>query len=302
MRDQSCRAGVIGCVLLALLFAAPALGQTQLEDQLSAYTGANAEGYLSPLAEAFGSDLNSGLYHSAAITHEGFTVSIEIQMMTVLFVDDDKTFTATTEGGFTPEQTATAPTSVGSGEVVTVDGDAGSMFGFPGGLDLESFSLAAPQARVGIAGGTEVLLRWVPSYDIEDVGEIGLLGIGVRHDLDQYFGGGLPFDVAGGIFWQSFTLGEDFIDATALSYGVQASRSFGLIEPYAGLSIDTFSMDVTYDAEVEGETTAVDLSFDTDSAFHVTLGANLNLGFLIANAEYNIANQNGFAAGIGFAF
>jgi hypothetical protein len=301
MRDPSCRAGVIGCVLFALLLAAPALGQSQIEDQLSAYTGANAEGYLTPLAEAFGADLNSGLYHSAAIATEGFSVSIEIQMMAVLFVDEDKTFTATTEGGFTPEQTATAPTAVGSGEVVVVDGDAGSAFAFPGGLDLSSFALAAPQARIGIQGGTEALLRWVPAYDIEDVGEIGLLGIGVRHNVSQYFVG-LPVEVAAGVFWQSFSLGEDFIDATAMSYGIQASKNFGLIEPYAGLAMDTFSMDVTYDTEVEGETEAVDLSFDTDSAFHITLGANLNLGFLTANAEYNIANQNGFAAGIGFGF
>ncbi|MEE9271610.1 MAG: hypothetical protein V3V49_15280 [Candidatus Krumholzibacteria bacterium] len=53
-----------GLALLVLVLACPA--GAQIGNQLSAYTGPNAIGFLQPLVDAFGADLNSGLYHSAA--------------------------------------------------------------------------------------------------------------------------------------------------------------------------------------------------------------------------------------------
>ncbi len=289
----------IGFTMLALLMTAPAIAQ--IEDQLSAYTGANAEGYLQPLSDAFGADLNSGWYHSAYIPEDGFHWSIEFRVMGTIFSDDAATFSATTQSGFSPEQTVDAPTVVGSGDAVTVGGDGGTEFSFPGGFDLNSFAMAVPQLKLGSFKGTEAVIRYF-ALDVGDVeiGNVKLLGFGARHSISQYLDPEFPVDLAGGFMWQRFTLGDDFIEANAFTIGVQASRSFGWIEPYAGLSYDTFSMSVSYDADESGETEEIDL--DAESSVCLCLGCAVGIAPVMVNAEYSIAAQNSFVFGLAIGF
>ncbi|MBM3307929.1 MAG: hypothetical protein FJY74_06360 [Candidatus Eisenbacteria bacterium] len=290
--------------LASLLAAAGSPAEAQIEDQLSAYTGVNAEGYLQPLVDAIGTDLNGGLFHSARVPVDGFHLSLEIPVVAVLFADDDAFFEAQTEDGFSPETAADAPTIVGPGEAVVVTGDHGTSFAFPGGFDLNSFALAVPQLRIGSIRGTEALVRYIAinTGDVE-IGNVSLIGFGLRHNINQYFGPEFPVDVAGGFFWQSFTIGEDLLKSKATSFGVQASRRFGTVaavEPYMGLSLDTFGMDVAYESEASGELEDISFSFDTKASARLTLGVSLSLSILNANAEYTIAGQNGFAFGVSF--
>ncbi len=292
---------VLGCALVLAAAVVPAAAQ--IEDQLSAYTGANAEGYLEPLALAMGSNLNSGLFYSAYIPVEGFHIALEFPVMSVIFGDDDATFTAVTEDGFTPETEAEVSTVVGPGDGVIVENvDLGTAFAFPGGLDLNSFSLSAPQIRIGSVKGTEAVLRGF-SLDVGDaeVGNLGLVGIGLRHSISQYMTDP-PVDIAGGFMYQSFTLGDELIDATAFSIGVQVSKripsGFALIEPYGGLSYDMFSMDVSY--EFDGE--PITLEYDSISGVHLTLGLHAQAGFLSLFGEYNLAEQSGIGFGMAFGF
>ncbi len=289
----------IGFATLALLMAVPAIAQ--IEDQLSAYTGANAEGYLQPLSDAFGANLNSGWYHSAYIPVDGFHWSFELRVMGAIFSDDAATFSATTEGGFSPEQTVDAPTVVGSGDAVTVDGDSGTEFTFPGGFDLNSFAMAVPQIKLGSYKGTEAVIRYF-AIDVGDVeiGNVSLLGLGARHSISQYLDPEFPVDLAGGFMWQKFTLGDDFIEANAFTIGVQASRNYGWIEPYAGLSYDMFSMSVAYESDESGE--AEEINLDAASSVHLCLGCAIGIAPVIANVEYNIAAQSSFAFGLAVGF
>jgi hypothetical protein len=291
-------------VLTAALTVVPA--SAQLNDQLSAYTGANAEGYLQPLAEAFGAALNDAFFYSAAIPRAGLRVSLEFPVMGVIFGDDDRTFQATTEGGFSPETTTDAPTIVGDGAVKVVDGDGGTSYAFPGGFDLNSFGLVVPQLRVGGVMGTEALIRWIaidPDTDSE-LGKISLFGIGVRHSISQYLPG-FPVELAAGFMWQNFTVGEndggdDLISSDALSFGAQASKPFGAgffsIEPFAGLSFDTFSMNVNYESDITGDT--VDLDFERENTVHLTVGAGLSLPVVNVHGAWNFASQNSFNFGV----
>jgi hypothetical protein len=294
---------VIGCAGLILLLAAPA-SFAQIEDQLSSYTGANGEGYLQPLADAFGANLNDGLFHSANIPVLGVNVSLEFRVMAVLFGDDDRTFNAVTESGFMPEQTVQAPTVVGSGDAVIVDGAGGTRFAFPGGFNLNSFAIAVPQLRIGSFHGTQALIRYfaMDTGDVE-LGDISLFGFGVRHNISQYLAPLFPVDIAGGFFWQSFslgenTLGDELISTSALSIGVQASKKFVVFEPYGGLSLDTFSMDVKYESDALGSSNSVDLDFGTSTNLHLTLGLGLNFMYAKGFFEYNIAGQNSFSFGL----
>ena len=298
----------VGCVALMLLAASAASGQ--IEDQLSAYTGDNAEGYLSPLATAIGACLNSSVWRSAYVpTEDGFHVSFETCVMGLFFDDELRTFTAVTEEGFSPAtSTDDAPTVIGSGEVLIIQGDGGSSHPFPGGFDVNSFAFVAPQIRVGAFRGTEVMFRGIGSIEMDDDpdtelgGKIAFWGLGARHSISQYMAPDFPVDLAAGVFYQKIQLGDDFIDASAFQVSAQVGKrfpaAFAVVEPYAGLSVDMFSMGVTY----ESDEVDIDLAFETDTTLDLTLGLNLTAAFFTLNGEYSIASQNSFAFGFGFGF
>ncbi|MDH3215846.1 MAG: hypothetical protein OEN01_06075 [Candidatus Krumholzibacteria bacterium] len=285
----------LGLVLLISTLAAPA--SAQITDQLSAYTGVNAEGFLNPLAEAFGVNLNDAFYYSADIPRSGLKLSFEIVVMGFLFDDEDRTFQATTEGGFAPQQTVEAPTIVGSGEALTVNGNAMTSFAFPGGLGLNSFGLAAPQLRFGSIMGTEGLVRFftMEAGDSE-VGDLTLFGLGARHSISQYLPS--PVSLSVGAMWQSFKVGDDFIDASAFTLGVQASKRFSLLEPFAGFSYDRFAMDVEFESKASGPTEKLAIEFDADNTARLTLGLALHFFIGHGYGSYSISGSNNFSFGV----
>jgi hypothetical protein len=298
----------LGCVLIVVVLAVPAAGQ--VEDQLSAYTGRNATGYLQPLADAFGAGLNDAFYRTAYIPESAVRVSLEVLVMGVVFGDDDREFSATTEQGFLPETTIDAPTIVGDGEAVIVHGLGGTSYAFPGGFDLNSFGLAVPQIRISSFKGTEAVIRYI-AFNTGDaeLGDLSLYGLGARHSISQYFAEDFPADIAAGFLWQSFSVGEneagnDLISTSAFTAGVQGSKrlpaGFATFEPYLALSLDTFKMDVEYQAEVEGSDVDIDLDFERDTSFHLTVGLSLNLVAAAVYGEYNVASQNSFSFGVAF--
>ncbi len=292
----------LGCALLVLIMAAPAAAQ--IEDQLSAYTGDNATGFLQPLADSFGANLNDGWFHSGKVPAFGPHFAFEVRVMSVKFGSDDETFQAVTEG-FVTETTVEAPTIIGPTDaVVATDPVTNAQFILPGGLDLSSFSLAVPQIRIGAFAGTEAIIRYfaIDTGDSE-IGDISLFGIGGRHSVSQYLSPLFPVDIAVGFMWQNFKVGEnsggdELLSTDALSIGVQASKAMGPIQPYAGFGFDSYSMDVQYDADAGGAENLIDLEFESSSTAHLTLGAALDLWLFNINGEYNVADQNSFSVGL----
>ncbi|MGD1049068.1 MAG: DUF6588 family protein [Candidatus Krumholzibacteriaceae bacterium] len=298
-------------VLIACL--APPVS-AQINDQLSAYTGANATGYLQPLANAFGADLNTGIFRSASIPNMRPTVRLEIEVMSVLFGDADRTFRAVTEQGFSPMQHVDAPTIVGSEKAVLVEGQGGTEYAFPGGFNLHSFALAAPQLRIGGIFSTEAIIRYFSlkvsgeGKDSKDLGDIGLFGLGLKHSISQHLPGMLPVDLSAGFFWQRFNLGKNkegghLMTSDAFSIGVQASKKLPMFfTPYVGLSYDTHKMDLSYDSQTGDTTKTVDVSFEGTSTMHLTLGLIFNAPVVNLFAEYDIASQKSFSFGLGLGF
>jgi len=298
------RRGIFALVFLTLL--APPLS-AQIEDHLSAYLGKNAEGYLDPLVSAMGTTLNGGIWRSGHIPRAGFSIAVEFPMAGLYFSDDDRYFTGTTEMGFSPETTARVPTVIGPTEAVIVDGDGGTSFAFPGGLDIGSFAIVAPQIRVGAVMGTEAMVRFI-GFKIGDseLGDVLLAGFGVRHSLSQYMGPEPPVDLAASFFWQSFKLGEnsngdDLSRTKTWSLGAQASRKFGsVLNPYAGLYYNSFEADIKYTSEASGDPEDVEISFD-DGFVQFTFGLELDLWIFNVWGEYNLAERQSFGAGFGLA-
>jgi len=301
---RTTRALVLG-IALSPFFAAPAFADNAVQNQISVYTGDNAIGYLQPLANAFGAALNSSFGYSARIPRNSFHISLEAPVMGVIFEDKDRTFQATPENDFTPNTPHTVPTVVGSGDAVTVTGNGGAQFSYPGGLNLNSFGLIVPQLRVGSVFGTEALVRWIAYHQSDsDVGKVDLFGIGGRHSLSQYLGAKPPLDLSVGAMWQKVSVGAsghsgDFVKSDAFSVQLQASKrapvGFLSFEPYAGVAWEKFSVDLSYD-DTNGN--PVDVSLDGSNNMRFTLGAGFN--FVVGHlwADYNWADMNNFSFGL----
>ena len=293
----ACSPALAAWVVLMAATAPPA--SAQLEENLSAYLGANAEGYLKPLQEAFGQALNSNFFTTAAVPAQGLHLRVDVKAMSVLFADGDDTFRAATAGDFSPAQTVDAPTVVGPTGAVTVEGDGGTQYVFPGGFDLSSFTLAVPQLTVGSVAGTEAVLRYfsVNTGDTE-IGDVSFVGIGLRHSLSQHLVLP-PVDLSASVVYQNLSVGEDLLDATAWSFGIQASRSLGTLVPYAGLSYDRISMHAKYTAEVGAESEQVDLDLSSAGSLHATVGLEWSMGPIHLNMSGELAQRSGVSAGVG---
>ncbi|HET6348038.1 MAG TPA: DUF6588 family protein [Candidatus Krumholzibacteria bacterium] len=279
--------------------AAPAHAQ----DLLSAYTGPNAQGYLAPLVDAFRSNLNAGLFHSARIEPNGFHVSLEFTGMATSFGNASRTFMARTDTGVN-DHYVQAPTIVGDPGAVFTSGYANTTYAFPGGFDVSNWYLSAPQLRIGNWKGTEALAR-VILYDTgnKEIGSLGVWGGGVRHSISQYFPGIAPLDIAVAGMYQHARLntdqGLDIVDSNLYTLALHTGMALGPIYPYAGLSIDWYRFGVHY--ETDG-IDPIDIRYQTNEDFQLTLGASYQVGFVAAYGEYNFADQNTLAAGLSVNF
>ena len=293
----------VGLIALAVALAAsPAAAQ--LEDTLEDLTADVAEGYLGPLAHGMSASLNSGIFRTGHVPSAGLNLTLDFKAVIVGFSDEDQTFTpANLPAGFS---TGGVPTVVGSLEAGEATGPGGATILYPSGFDLEHFGLVVPQLTVGSIMGTRAFLRWIPSVELgdegDDLGKISFFGIGAQHSISQYLPG-LPVEIAGGAMYQKLTIGDDLLKSSAVAFNVTASKSFGMIvsiEPYVGLGIDSFQLDVAYTYEEGSTSQDLEVNFDRETDPHMTLGTNLNLPGVKLHGEIFNAAENGYAVGLSF--
>jgi hypothetical protein len=289
-------------VLLIVVMCVSLIGQDlqgqDFEDFVRKYTDANGQSYMQPLADAFGANLNSGLFHNTYIQKNGFQLYLGFAVMNATIPDRSKTFKGTTQGSFSPQQTLEVPTIFGKSEITTIDGEGGTSYAFPGGLDLNSLPLAVPHLTVGALFYTDATFRWA-AYDIgEDVGKVELLGWGLRHRLDQYLPV-KPVHMAAGFYMQQFSVG-DVVDASGWVANLQAAYQWKLITFYGGLGYENSSLDIQY--TFEEDDSRVDFDLTGDNTIRATLGLTFNLGPVKLHADYALARQSLLTAGVGLGF
>lgn len=292
-------------LLAVAVFALPAAAQ--LEDNLAQLTGDQSKGYLAPLADGLSATMNSNIFRSGDVPLMGLNLTLDLKAVVVGFSDDDRTYTTPDLPGF---GSTTAPTVIGDTQPdpsPTLTGPGGASFTYPSGFDLEHFGILVPQLTIGSVAGTRAIIRYV-SLNLgdadEDLGDFKFWGIGGQHSISRYLPG-LPVDVAAGVMVQGFSIGkDDLVKASALALNVTGSKKFGMVvsvEPYVGVGLDSFSMDSHYDLDLgNGDTETIDVSFDRQTDFHGTLGANINLPGVKINGELNLAAVNGYAVGLSF--
>lgn len=179
--------------------------------------------YLQPFANGFGADLNSGWFRSAR-THKFLGFDFAVMASTAVAPSADGTFDLSAlqlshvrlSNSSTDPNTPTVigPGDSGPGIEVywenprTGRSEVVETFTMPPGIDFRYVPSLMVQGSLGLFFNTDVILRFFPESEIhEDLGELGILGIGLKHDLMQWIPGAeaAPFDLAIFAGWTSLT-------------------------------------------------------------------------------------------------
>ena len=283
---------------LLLLLPFPLSLQAQIKENVARYQEGNGTGYIQPLVDGLAVSMNRGWYHSGYVPTIGLRVKLTVIGMIAPIPDDDRTFMATTEGLFQPQTTAEVPTIVGNEKSVTITGEGGTKYTFPGGLNLDMTGFAVPQLTVGSFMGTEATFRFFTSdFGDSELGDLQLFGIGIRHSLSQYLILA-PVDFSVGIFYQNIDVGDNLLQFNTWHFGAQASRGFGILSLYGGIGFDNSSASIDYEYTDEEETASISYDIDGDSGLEITLGAGLNFFLLHLYTDYTFGNRSVFSFGL----
>jgi hypothetical protein len=303
---------------LLMLAAAAAAEDDDLNDLLSGVGEEYARAYLAPLTSAFGPNLNSALYSTAAIPHTRLTIGFGIKVMGAYMNEEDQTFRRVVSGvdlgdydpdyaGRTGDVVMSGPSVIGSTETMgRIDGYENGILVFSqetieGLVETRWVPLAAPEISVGGVAGLRATVRWVPSLSIGEAGDVELFGYGLQWSANTLLQT-LPLDVMVGFFKQDVDIGT-VITGEASSFFVAASKDFSMLTLYGGLGFE--SSDVTYAYTYTDETSGAteEISFDVESEqdSRVTFGATLDLPLKI-NLEAGLGDVTVYSAGLLFGF
>lgn len=311
------------------------------------------ENYINPVMKGLMYSMNGGWYTTAK-THKkfGFDITIEANASFVPKADEFFQFIPSQYSYSTlPNGETSLPTVMSSDETETtvdvrvpIDGNSFKVASFqmPGGIggDVPGNAVPAPMVQVGLGlpFQTDIKVRYVPKLNFDDEIEANLIGIGLQHDLMQYFGplDKLPLSVSVLVAFTKMDvsyqiLDEDPADEINIANGeaefkmntwtAQAvgSLDFKIITLYAGLGYNNGSSsvkikgdyDLTYDVEDSNGNTVgsvsesisdpVNLNFDANGV-RTTLGARINIGFFKIFGDYTLQKYNTLSAGIAFSF
>jgi hypothetical protein len=177
--------------------------------------------------------------------------------------------------------------------------------------NLKVLPLPSPQLTIGTFFGSQFTFRYLPSYNLKDLGKATYFGWGIQHNPAVWFGDvdALPIDLSLGFFTQKLKVG-DVLDTKATTFGVNVSKRLGWgflnLTPYAGYMFESSTMSFAYDFMAPDPTngykpTKVEhVTFDLESANKSRAVVGLSFKFLIVNinADYNFGKYNSATAGV----
>jgi hypothetical protein len=290
--------------LAALCGVAPAaFAQSSLEDALAQYSATSVQGYIKPLVDLFGANLNSGFFSGRAAPGGGISIRFSLVGMAASVSDDFKTYTANTPAGFDPATFETATIFGGQGTTVTNAGNpALSYRGSDGLINASLFPLAAPQLSIGGVFGTEAMVRFVatPTFGSNDqFPKTSLVAFGVRHNVGKYLGNALPVDLGVGVMYSTFKVG-DIVKVTGLTIGATASKTVALLTVYGGAAWEQSTMNLTYTSTDPAASGTVNIDIDGANTFRVLAGLSLKLLVARIFADVNLGSVTSFSGGLSF--
>jgi hypothetical protein len=248
MKRQLRTIPVVVCIA-AFFSTHPASAQSGAADMLKGGTSdANTllNGYLGPVAKAFGSGLNSGWYNTAKPHGTGgFDVTMSFNLAFAPAADQSYSITGMNVIKPTGSET-TAPSIFGpndkDGPNVNIyqpnpnygitpgasKDTATGNFNLPKGTGVNFFPVPTAQISVGVYKNTEVMLRLIPQISAGGF-STGLWGFGVKHDFKQWIPGikEMPFDLSGLFGFTSFNASYAFSPPNNLNPDVPNGTTSG---------------------------------------------------------------------------
>lgn len=279
--------------------------------------------YFSPFSESIGAGLNRGWYNTAK-PHKlaGFDVSLSINLITVS--DELSSFDANSLNNFSSSSSST-PTLLGSGEGATISYQ-GNEFVMPNqNINLKTIPIPTLNAGVGLIKGTEVNLRYIPSYNY-DIGFVGkgsieLYGFGLKHDILQWLPLNklLPFDLSFlGAFSQfntsfeveSQSIRQDVsLDIRATTFNLILSKKFSVVSAYASVGQNTVNSTFTGNTNFKlGSSSTLDfdlplnIELPKSSEMQASAGVRFQFAIFTLYANQTFSSYPVTSAGIGLSF
>jgi Family of unknown function (DUF6588) len=342
--------------LLVLLLITSYTSQSQeLETILIAAEDASklTQNYINPVMKGLMYSMNGGWYTTAK-THKkfGFDITINANASFVpnadqifAFIPSDYQFLSL------PNGETSLPTVMSENDTETTvdiripignDEFRVGSFDMPGGItnDLPINAIPTPMVQVGLGlpFKTDIKLRLVPNLNFDDNVEANLFGLGLQHNVLQYFGPleKLPLSVSVLAAFTSMNVSYNIEDDNATdnvavtngqaefkmnTWTVQAiaSLDFKIITFYGSLGYNNGSSsikmkgdyDITYDVEdlagnpLPQQTVLVrnpiNLDFDANGV-RATIGTRLNLGPFKIFGDYTLQEYNTATLGIALSF
>lgn len=271
--------------------------QNQVEDAIRQMPQENVSGYLQPFLNGFGANLNSGFSGTAKI-EDGLTIRLDVIGMVNMIGTDQETYSATPPEPFNQQPVNTA--TIFGDQGATLAGPSGTRYRFQNGqLNMDYFPLAAPQITIGNFYNTQFIFRFFTYSEDSDVPDINMFGVGLRHGLNQYFGD-LPVDLAAGIFYQKFNIG-DIMNTDTFALTGMASKDWKFLSVYGGAQYEYAGMNLnyTFESAAEGEKPEVDFTFNSDNNVRAFIGLNLNFKFIHLRTDVSLADVPVLSASIG---
>ena len=179
--------------------------------------------YLSPLPNGIITGLNSGWTTKAKPTKSlGFSLQLRTSFATVPAAE--QMFDANTIGlegiSVSPGKSSTIAGENIDGQILTLPDN--STLTLPSGINFPYVPAPMVQANLGLFLGTDVTIRYVPEVDFQDFGSVDLVGVGIKHDLNQWIPGGklLPIDLTIMAAYTQFNMSIDL----EFNQGAQGQR------------------------------------------------------------------------------
>src|SRR5690554_54832 len=314
--------------------------------------GLLAKNYVNPFVKGLMYDMNSGWYTTAK-THNKFGFDFTINP-SLSFVPNSEQFFTFVPGDYQylslPNGETQIPTVMSDSEHetlvrVSIPYEGGlqkvAEFNMPKGIagDLPMNAVPVPMVQVGVGlfANTDVKLRLVPNVNIADEFNFNLFGLGLQHDLTQYFdveksllnvsvlaaftNMKATYAIENDIGYENVEVNNGEAEFKMTTWTIQgiASLDFKLITFYGAIGYNqgktTAKMKgeyiLTYDLESAGgvpigeisETIYNPVSHDfTANGMRGTIGTRLNLGFFKIFGDYTFQEYNTLTAGIAFSF
>ena len=293
-------------IFLFIVICTASLVQADIITDLAKLGEENGKMYIKPFVNAFGSDLNSGWFSTAKTSPLSFGLTFNAMLAVV--PDKDKTFLAHNPNTelYNGDYETSATVFGKNGAIFTAkDPQVTPDLFLPPGVDFGMVPLIVPQVHLGLPAGFEVEIRYIPSYEVKDMGKISFVGGGVKYQVSKLIpmlSGLLPISIQG--TYQQLKLG-DVVTVNSSFINIHASRGLVVLPLtfYGGIGYESTQLKAKYTYTEPWSSTEVPIDFDIngDNGFRFTAGARLKILLLNVMLDYSVGKYQTVRAGVGFS-